>query len=224
MLDERFWSKVDKAHPSGCWVWTANKNNKGYGMFSARTLGFKNKVLAHRLSYMAENGPLKRGQFILHSCDNPSFVNPKHLRAGNAKENVADMDLRNRRVTNPMCGSENPNAILTDDIVVAIRKSYIAGTHIDAICAEFNVKDISIRDITGGRSWRHVFERKDCPSLESIKAEAQRRQKSASKIDRTKAEQIRTRYAHGETGRTLAVEFGIHPATVSDIVHRRIWR
>lgn len=29
---ERFWDKVQKT--AVCWVWTAGKNNKGYGTFS----------------------------------------------------------------------------------------------------------------------------------------------------------------------------------------------
>jgi HNH endonuclease len=35
---------------------------------------------------------------------------------------------------------------------------------------------------------------------------------------------IRMRYAHGETGRALAKEFGIAPATLSNIVTRKRWR
>ena len=32
-MEQRFWEKVDKKE-DGCWVWTANTNHKGYGMFS----------------------------------------------------------------------------------------------------------------------------------------------------------------------------------------------
>ena len=54
MLDDRFWSKVDKDTASGCWEWTANKNNKGYGMFSVNS--YVGKQLAHRLCYEDAKG------------------------------------------------------------------------------------------------------------------------------------------------------------------------
>lgn len=58
MLDDRFWTKVDRAEPGGCWEWTANKNNKGYGLF--RPGGTAPKRLAHRLAYEDAKAPSPR--------------------------------------------------------------------------------------------------------------------------------------------------------------------
>ena len=35
---------------------------------------------------------------------------------------------------------------------------------------------------------------------------------------------IRRRYEEGSTQRSLAIEYGLYPGTVSDIVHRRLWK
>ena len=37
-IEERFWPKVDKEHPSGCWVWMGCHDSFGYGTFFAGML------------------------------------------------------------------------------------------------------------------------------------------------------------------------------------------
>lgn len=32
-LEKRFWAKVNKEGPNGCWIWKAGKNVDGYGCF-----------------------------------------------------------------------------------------------------------------------------------------------------------------------------------------------
>lgn len=87
---ERFWSKVNKT--DGCWIWTAYRDDKGYGCF-----GFRGKVWkAHRVAYELATGPIPTGAHILHSCDNPSCVNPEHLRAGTHADNMRDKVARGR--------------------------------------------------------------------------------------------------------------------------------
>jgi len=44
---ERFGSKVDKSpHPKGCWIWTAGKDDDGYGVYIHR----QRKTSAHRVA------------------------------------------------------------------------------------------------------------------------------------------------------------------------------
>lgn len=82
---EKFWAKVDKtAGENGCWIWTGSKLKTGYG-----TLGInKMNVLAHRLSYELNVGPIPEGMTIDHKCRNRSCVNPDHLEPVTMYENV----------------------------------------------------------------------------------------------------------------------------------------
>lgn len=222
MLNERFWSKVNKNSALvECWVWTANKNNKGYGLF--RPGGSKPKALAHRLSFEAANGTIPDGALILHSCDNPACVNPAHLRVGSHQANVSDMDARGRRVSNPQKGERNTNATLSDATVVAMRRAYVCGYRLGHIAARFGISDTQAREHCLGKGRRHLDGVGDAPSRDAIKAEAAKRRRSNGRLNQALADTIRARLASGETGRTLAAEYGVHFGTVSDIKRGLIW-
>lgn len=93
-LEERFWEKVDaSAGPSKCWLWTAYKDDLGYGRISLNGTA----KLSHRVSYEINGGQIPEGMLILHSCDNPPCCNPAHLRPGTLADNQRDMITRKRR-------------------------------------------------------------------------------------------------------------------------------
>ena len=77
-VEERFWSKVDKNGPNGCWIWTAYRNEKGYGKFYF-SVGTMRR--AHRLAYDWAKGPVPTGLILDHLCRVPACVNPDHLEA-----------------------------------------------------------------------------------------------------------------------------------------------
>lgn len=90
---ERFWAKVDKNGPvpearpdlGRCWVWTANINDGGYGMFNP---GSKRTEVAHRWAYRHMVGPIPRGLQLDHLCRNRACVNPGHLDPVTGRINV----------------------------------------------------------------------------------------------------------------------------------------
>ncbi len=84
MLDERFWSKVNKDAPDGHWLWTGATNREnGYPLFR---VGDKLKR-AHILAYEDVNGPVPANMDLDHLCRNRMCVNPAHLQAVTLKVN-----------------------------------------------------------------------------------------------------------------------------------------
>lgn len=78
---------------TGCWIWQAVVGNRGYGQ-----VGYKgdHHAYVHRVSHTEFIGPIPKGLYVLHSCDNKLCINPLHLRAGTQKENMADAIARGR--------------------------------------------------------------------------------------------------------------------------------
>jgi hypothetical protein len=91
---EYFWSKVDwdSNDTERCWEWQGTKTKFGHGL-----IGIQGKRwLVHRYVYQEMVGPLTNGLAILHSCDNPPCVNPRHLEEGTRTKNQQDMQARGR--------------------------------------------------------------------------------------------------------------------------------
>lgn len=87
---EWFWARVHKT--SSCWLYKGAKS-RVYGHF------YHNKVhqFAHHFSWKLENNldwTIKL--FLLHNCDTPACVHPKHLEVETHKKNSQDMITRRR--------------------------------------------------------------------------------------------------------------------------------
>lgn len=82
--EARFLAKVVKV-PSGCWLWSASRDDSGYGMFH-RPVGV-GSVRAHIWAYEHYVGPVPQGHQLDHLCRKRSCVNPAHLEPVTPKEN-----------------------------------------------------------------------------------------------------------------------------------------
>lgn len=94
-LVDRFWSKVERG-PEGseeCWMWVgATVHPMPYG----RIQSAGRYLLAHRVSYEINVGPIPKGLCVLHRCDNPRCVRPDHLFLGTRSDNAADRHAKGR--------------------------------------------------------------------------------------------------------------------------------
>lgn len=102
-LINRFLSKIKKT--KSCWKWKACKTKKGYGKFATKPGRWE---LAHRVSYEIFKKKLNKNELVLHTCDNTSCVNPKHLYAGTQKQNMADAKSRGRTYIKSHCINGHP--------------------------------------------------------------------------------------------------------------------
>lgn len=151
-LADRFWRKVEKGKKFECWEWLGWQTPAGYGSIQR---GGKNSptLLAHRVCYEIHNGKIPDGLFVMHSCDNPSCVNPSHLSLGTPKDNTGDMINKGRHNFVAPLGTENGKSILTPDLVRYIRKSPKNNAELGR---EIGVSINAVRAVRIGRTWSHV--------------------------------------------------------------------
>lgn len=139
---DRFWRKVDKtSNPNGCWVWLAGKHPFGYGRYCGK--------LTHRISFELHHRTLKRGECVLHQCDNPKCVNPSHLSAGSRTDNARERTERGRT----LCGSNVTISKLTEQQILEIRSSKQSVKQLSSI---YGVSLSTIYNIINGTSWKHI--------------------------------------------------------------------
>jgi len=144
-LEERFWAKVDKHGPNGCWNWTAGEDGCGYGRIKVNG----KMAYAHRVSWELTNGPIPEGMQVLHHCDNPSCVNPAHLFLGTVADNSRDMVSKERQAR----GEAHSQAKLTEQEVYEIRALLKAGYPQREIASAYDVDYRTINDIKTGKTW-----------------------------------------------------------------------
>ncbi len=99
-IDQRFWEKVDKTAANGCWEWRSGIRGNGYGAFFTHLIEEGRKCHgAHRFSWELECGPIPKGLWVLHKCDNRICVNPEHLFLGDRTDNMRDAAKKGRICT-----------------------------------------------------------------------------------------------------------------------------
>jgi hypothetical protein len=150
---KRFWYHVIKS--GGCWNWIGYQNRQGYGDFYIRniTRHKKEHQLAHRFSWEIHNGPIPKGLYALHHCDNPSCVNPAHLFLGTKGDNNRDMAAKGRSRN----GEKHGWAKITKSIVLSMRDKYKkGGTSYRKLAKEYGVSCYCAYAAITGINWKGV--------------------------------------------------------------------
>lgn len=119
--DDTFWTCCEIG-PDGCLEWLGRKDKNGYGKLRHQ----KTSWLAHRLAWHLANGPIPKGIFVCHKCDNPSCIAPSHLFLGTQADNMLDMKNKGRR-KGINSGERNGRAKISRQTADRIRHSYFLG-------------------------------------------------------------------------------------------------
>lgn len=166
-----FEKNFERPDETSCWEWQSSFNGN-YGTFSLPRRG---KRLAHRASYQLYVGQIPDGLFVLHECDNPPCVNPRHLFLGTQLDNIRDMVNKGRLVVGKRYsgdenisrrrpeilprGEEHHNATLTEKDVIFVLENFVP-RHPDlgntGLARRFGVLQSAISKIVRGVTWRHV--------------------------------------------------------------------
>lgn len=146
----RFWSKADVRGPNECWPWLRSVDRCGYGKFQ---VGARSNDVAHRVAWRLVNGPVPEGLYVLHHCDNPPCVNPRHLYTGTQFDNMHDAVVRGRHVPPPR-GEAHRTSKLTIAKVAEIRRRAASGETQTSLAGEFGVTQTAISSVVRRRTWK----------------------------------------------------------------------
>lgn len=114
-LPQRFWNKVYPEPNTGCWLWGASSDWKGYGKFCVA----KRNLMAHRWSYTMLVGDIPEGRQIDHLCRQKGCVRPDHLEPVTAQVNMLrGPTVAATNAAKTACPQEHP---LTEDNVLSDR-------------------------------------------------------------------------------------------------------
>lgn len=154
----------------GCWGWSGKLDSYGraFLMIGSKADGSRKNCRAARLSYEEFVGPIHEGLCVLHTCDNPSCINPEHLFLGTQADNMADKVAKGRQAKGKNHGwAKNPDAIprgskasrskLTEEDIRLIRREYDGGGISQrALADRYGVSQRAVWAVLAGVTWGHV--------------------------------------------------------------------
>ena len=136
---------------NNCIEFIGAKSN-GYGVMKIPKQ--RKNVLVHRVVYCLHNNidlnDIKRF-VVMHICDNPTCINPNHLKLGTHTDNQRDKVEKHRQAKGESIG----NSKLKNDEVLAIKK-LVPHYNNAEIAIHFDVSSMCISRIRNGKTWRHI--------------------------------------------------------------------
>jgi hypothetical protein len=140
----------DRGYKTPCWIWKKSLNPKGY----ARCVFQRRTYTGGRLPWIMFMGPIPKGLFVCHDCDQPPCVNPDHMFIGTNVDNMRDCRNKGRTLK----GVKNSNAKLNDQKVREMRLLYKKGLTQKEVAEKFpEVNRVTVRDVLIGERWTHVI-------------------------------------------------------------------
>jgi hypothetical protein len=144
--------KIDEE--TGCWNWQG-KIKRTRGNYGQLTIYVRNRrpqkrtFAAHRISFAFFENQDPGAMSVMHSCDNPTCINPEHLSLGTHSENMRDMVEKGRSTK----GEKNPRSLLSESAVIDIVAKIKLGKGNTEIARELPVSHAQVSNIRSGKSW-----------------------------------------------------------------------
>lgn len=191
---DQFIEKVDFTNT--CWQWQGLRNFKGYGLFK--------KFRAHRLSYFYfKDRKFDQSKLILHKCDNPPCVNPRHLFVGTPMDNMLDK-IRKGRENIPK-GFDRKNITINKEKFIKIKDYYLNN--------EVGLRDVGRKFNLDHKAISVVFKRHGIII-----------RKKGNKLTPNMIKKIREKKESGETSKKIAKDFSISTVMVNKICSNKAWK
>lgn len=137
-----------------CVIWPFCKDKDGYGR-----LRMNGERRAHRAIYKAVKGGIPQACELMHVCDTPSCVNPRHLSPGTHKQNMQDMRAKGRAAVIQIDnrGEAHPKTLLQNEDILAIRADYAKNRTSQGVIAErYRISRQAVSDIVRRVTWKHI--------------------------------------------------------------------
>jgi hypothetical protein len=162
-LAEKLGEYAPEGRPDECWEWTRGCTEGGYGQICN-----SGKILyAHRVAFELEYGPIPKGLYVCHGCDNPKCTNPSHLAIGTQLDNMRAAASRGRTFKGlekskrmaEVCrrGESHRSTKLTEFDVRYIRCMYAVGVATKReLMREYNMSRGGIDNIINRYNWKHL--------------------------------------------------------------------
>jgi hypothetical protein len=131
-------------------LWTASVDAAGYGQFG---ISSGNMLGAHRMSWCIHHEAVPTNLDVLHRCDIPACVNPRHLFLGTQADNNLDRDRKGRQAL----GEDHGKAVISEAQAREIKTLLARGIKPKEIVDLLGVEKHVVIDISRGKSWRHVL-------------------------------------------------------------------
>lgn len=138
-LAPQLYTVEDRGYETPCWIWRRAISRKGYGTKCLGD-GRSGSTLSHVWYWTQKNGPVPLGKMLDHLCRQRACCNPDHLEP----------------VTNMVNCQRGEMAVLTPEIVKAIRSRAGSGEVQLNIALELGISPSTVHTIFRRKTWRNL--------------------------------------------------------------------
>lgn len=130
---------------SGCREWINPRIGRDGKKTYAQIYLHGRTWLAHRCSWAIANGSDPGAMLVMHECDNPPCVLPKHLFTGTSQDNAMDAVIKGR----------HGGIVLTYAMLDTARRLRLDGAPYNGIAEQLGVNTVTIWKALTGKTWNH---------------------------------------------------------------------